>query len=91
MERSFWNPIVERLSSEATILAYDCRGHGLSGKLPGPYSVESFADDLAELLDQVGWSSALVVRKALESGLQGLVESRPHAGSATRSGRSIPA
>ena len=39
---------------------FDCRGHGASDKPPGPYTVELFADDLADLLDHVGWSTALV-------------------------------
>ena len=41
------------------MLIYDCRGHGKSGKPSGPYTVEGFADDLADLLDHVGWDSAL--------------------------------
>jgi 3-oxoadipate enol-lactonase len=58
MERSFWAPLVERL--DASVLVFDCRGHGASGKPAGPYTVELFARDLADLLDHVGWSSALV-------------------------------
>jgi 3-oxoadipate enol-lactonase len=58
MDREFWRPVAERL--DAAVLLYDCTGHGASPKPRGPYSVEGFADDLARLLDQVGWSSALV-------------------------------
>ncbi len=60
MERGFWQPVAEQLASHASVLIYDCRGHGASGKPAGPYSVELFADDLAALLDHVGWRSALV-------------------------------
>lgn len=60
MDRSFWRPVAERLSAQADVLIYDCRGHGQSDKPAGPYSVQLFADDLADLLDAVGWGSALV-------------------------------
>jgi 3-oxoadipate enol-lactonase len=60
MDREFWQPVAERLASKAAVLTFDCRGHGASDKPDGPYTVELFADDMAELLDHVGWSSALV-------------------------------
>ena len=52
MDRGFWTPLIEHLN--ASVLVYDCRGHGASGKPPGPYTVDLFARDLASLLDQVG-------------------------------------
>lgn len=60
MDRNFWKPVAEQLVHRASILLYDCRGHGESGKPPGQYSVGLFADDLADLLAHVGWTSALV-------------------------------
>jgi 3-oxoadipate enol-lactonase len=60
LDGAFWTPVVEQLIPHADVLVFDCRGHGASGKPAGPYSVELFADDLADLLDHVGWSSALV-------------------------------
>jgi 3-oxoadipate enol-lactonase len=60
MDREFWRPVAERLAPHTSVLIYDCRGHGASDKPPGPYSVELFADDLADLLDHVGWTSAVV-------------------------------
>jgi 3-oxoadipate enol-lactonase len=60
MNRLFWMPITERLVKDASVLVYDCRGHGQSDKPKGPYTVEQFADDLADLLDHVGWRSAVV-------------------------------
>jgi 3-oxoadipate enol-lactonase len=58
MDRDLWRPVATRL--DASVLVYDCRGHGASDKPAGPYSVELFACDLADLLDRVGWHSALV-------------------------------
>jgi 3-oxoadipate enol-lactonase len=60
MERGFWRPVGERLAGAASVLMFDCRGHGASGKPAGPYTVEKFADDLADLFDHVGWRSAAV-------------------------------
>ncbi len=60
MDRDFWRPVAQILAPRAAVLIYDCRGHGKSGKPSGPYTVEGFADDLADLLDHVGWDSALI-------------------------------
>jgi 3-oxoadipate enol-lactonase len=61
LDRSFWDGVAKRLSANGcSILAYDARGHGASDKPAGPYSVELFANDLADLLDAVGWRSAVV-------------------------------
>jgi 3-oxoadipate enol-lactonase len=60
MDYSFWLPVVERLADEASVMIYDCRGHGASDKLAGPYTTALFARDLANLMDHVGWPSAVV-------------------------------
>jgi 3-oxoadipate enol-lactonase len=60
MDANFWRPVVARLDGSAEILTYDCRGHGTSDKPPGPYTIDLFADDLSDLLDTVGWKSAIV-------------------------------
>ena len=58
MDREFWRPVAQRL--DAAVLLFDCTGHGKSEKPDGPYTVEGFADDLARLLDHIGWDSAMV-------------------------------
>jgi 3-oxoadipate enol-lactonase len=60
MDRAFWQPVADRLAPEMPVLTYDCRGHGQSDKPKGAYTVELFARDLADLLDHVGWRSAIV-------------------------------
>lgn len=60
MERGFWDGVVTQLEGKAAILTLDCRGHGQSGKPKGPYTVEQFADDLADVMTQVGWDKATV-------------------------------
>ena len=60
MDHSFWIPMIDKLGGAAEVLAMDCRGHGASGKPPGPYTVELFADDLAAVMDDAGWDKALI-------------------------------
>ncbi|MGY8632015.1 alpha/beta fold hydrolase [Bradyrhizobium sp. 14AA] len=61
MNRAFWAPVIEEIGNDAQVLTYDCRGHGESSQPPGPYTVGQFADDLAEVLNYVGWARAIVV------------------------------
>lgn len=60
MDGSFWGPVAAQLAEEATVLAWDCRGHGASEKPAGPYTVELFADDLATIFSDLGWTKAIV-------------------------------
>ncbi|MBM3820667.1 MAG: alpha/beta fold hydrolase [Acidimicrobiia bacterium] len=60
LDRHVWDGVVPRLTDKAEVLTYDCRGHGQSDRTAGRYTAESFADDLAQLLDHVGWDSAAV-------------------------------
>ncbi len=60
LDSSIWNGVAAQLAGEAEILTYDCRGHGQSDRSSGPFTTELFAGDLAELLDQIGWTGATV-------------------------------
>lgn len=60
MAGNFWDPVVDRLRGEVSILTIDARGHGRSDKPAGPYSAERMADDLLEVMDAIGWASASV-------------------------------
>jgi 3-oxoadipate enol-lactonase len=60
LDRHVWDGVVPLLAAQAEILTYDCRGHGQSDREAGRYTAESFADDLAQLLDHVGWDAAAV-------------------------------
>jgi 3-oxoadipate enol-lactonase len=60
MDHTFWIPVVEKLNGAADVLAVDCRGHGLSDKPAGPYTVELFAEDLAAVMDDADWPKALI-------------------------------
>jgi len=60
MDGSFWNRVASFLGGTADVLVYDCRGHGRSGKPKGAQPVERHADDVADLLNAVGWRHAAV-------------------------------
>lgn len=60
MDRHFWDAVVSRLARGASVLTYDCRGHGASGLGEQRYSVEQFADDLAQLMSELKCGQALV-------------------------------
>src|SRR5262245_23333806 len=60
LDRSVWDGVVAQLKDEAEILTFDCRGHGQSPRMPGPYTTQMFARDLGQLLDQVKWERAVV-------------------------------
>jgi 3-oxoadipate enol-lactonase len=60
MDGSFWDAVADLLAGKATVLTFDCRGHGASDKPPGPYTVELLARDLADLMSQLDWPSATV-------------------------------
>jgi 3-oxoadipate enol-lactonase len=60
LDRSVWDGVVTTLDGQADILTYDCRGHRKSDRHTGPFTTELFARDLAQLLDQVGWPTAVI-------------------------------
>jgi len=61
LNRQLWDPQVEELSQLARVLAPDLRGHGESQAVPGPYYMETFADDLNAFLDALNITQPVVV------------------------------
>lgn len=56
-----WYRQVPAFEPHFRTLIYDNRGVGQSDKPPGPYSHEQNADDLARLLDELGWDRTHVL------------------------------
>ncbi|MBN8476613.1 alpha/beta hydrolase [Sulfuritalea sp.] len=50
-----------RLADRFTVLAFDQRGMGRSGKPARDYTMADYADDAAGLMDALGWDSAAVL------------------------------
>ena len=46
-----WDAQIEALTARHPVLTFDTRGHGESSVPPGPYSVQSLAEDVRALLD----------------------------------------
>jgi 3-oxoadipate enol-lactonase len=53
------------LAAVMRVTALDPRGHGRSGKPPGPYTMRQMADDAAVLVRQLGIGPALVVGSSM--------------------------
>jgi 3-oxoadipate enol-lactonase len=82
MDKEFWRPVADLLTASGICsLIYDCRGHGKSGKPAGPYTAEQFGDDLADLLDGVGWDKAFVAGASM-GGVVSIAFGQAHAGRA---------
>lgn len=56
-----WEPQVDALAREFTVVAYDVRGHGRTGKPAGTYSVTQFAADAASLITALALAPVHVV------------------------------
>src|SRR6185295_10774305 len=53
--------VASQLQSQAHLITYDCRGHGKSACGSDVFTIDQFADDQAQLLDEVKWQKATVV------------------------------
>ena len=62
-----WYPQLKGLSSVLRVTALDPRGHGQSGRPPGPYTVRMLADDVAGTLQHAGITSAVVAGSSMSS------------------------
>ncbi|AJE02311.1 alpha/beta fold hydrolase [Geobacter pickeringii] len=59
--RRMWHPQIQALTGAGfRVIAPDLRGFGESDAPEGPYSMELFADDVAELLDHLGIGEAVI-------------------------------
>lgn len=55
---SMWDAQLPALTARYRVLRYDTRGHGRSGAVAAPYTLEQLADDAAQLLDHLGIAQA---------------------------------
>lgn len=60
LDGGMWEGVAQRLAGRARLVAMDCRGHGASARVAGPYTTAQCADDLAAVLDSLGWPAATV-------------------------------
>jgi 3-oxoadipate enol-lactonase len=60
LDGGIWEGVAAALAGRASLLAPDCRGHGASGRMPGPYRTAMMADDLAAVMADLGWPAATI-------------------------------
>ena len=63
LDRRLWGAQVGALATMTRVITPDLRGHGKSQIVPGPFTMDQHADDLAALLDH------LKIRRAVVAGL----------------------
>jgi 3-oxoadipate enol-lactonase len=63
LDRRLWGAQVGALATMTRVISPDLRGHGKSQIVPGPFTMDQHADDLAALLDH------LKIRRAVVAGL----------------------
>jgi len=51
---SMWEGVADILQARCTVLRHDHRGHGKSEAVPGPYSIDMLADDVAGIIRAQG-------------------------------------
>ena len=73
-----WQGVADHFTPRFRILQYDKRGHGLSALSPDGWTIPALADDLAELMQAVGISSAVVLGLSVGGMIaQSLASTRP--------------
>jgi pimeloyl-ACP methyl ester carboxylesterase len=75
-----WAPLLDAFEREHRVLIPDLRGYGASNGAPGPFSVETFANDLADLIDSLDLDPAVVIGHSMGATVaQRLAIDRPEA------------
>lgn len=78
-----WHRILPILSERRRVIAVDLRNHGRSERIPGPFSVDDLADQVAGVLDAVGVPVADVVGYSM-GGMTAQALARRHPGKVRR-------
>jgi pimeloyl-ACP methyl ester carboxylesterase len=57
-DHTVWEGLIPLLKEDYKVIAVDLRGHGLSSKTPGPYSIKVFAEDIHQFLETLNIDQA---------------------------------
>jgi 3-oxoadipate enol-lactonase len=61
LSKEMWEPQLDALGKSAHVLAPDLRGHGKSGGTRGRYTIDLFAQDCYEFLEEKGIKEPVVL------------------------------
>jgi pimeloyl-ACP methyl ester carboxylesterase len=71
-----FDPVIARLTSGCTVVSYDHRGWGAARELPGPYGIGQLADDVLELVRELGLRRYVLAGHSMGGKVAQLVASR---------------
>jgi len=66
---SMFSPILPQLSQSQQVITVDLQGHGLTADIDRPLHFEQMADDIAALIDHLGFAQANVMGYSLGGGV----------------------
>lgn len=71
-----FGPVLARLTSGCTVASYDHRGWGASRDLPGPYGIDQLADDVLDVVGELGLDRYVLVGHSMGGKVAQLVAAR---------------
>jgi pimeloyl-ACP methyl ester carboxylesterase len=74
--RRTFAPVIASLSSKCTVVVYDQRGWGAARDLPGPYGIDQLADDVIDIVRELGIGRYVLVGHSMGGKVAQLAASR---------------
>lgn len=74
--RRTFGPVIARLASGCAVVSYDHRGWGAARGLPGPYGIGQLADDVLDVLRELGLGRYVLVGHSMGGKVAQLAASR---------------
>jgi pimeloyl-ACP methyl ester carboxylesterase len=74
--RRTFAPVIANLSSRCTVVVYDQRGWGAARDLPGPYGIDQLADDVIDVVSELGIGRFVLVGHSMGGKVAQLAASR---------------
>jgi pimeloyl-ACP methyl ester carboxylesterase len=69
-------PVIARLASGCTVVSYDHRGWGAARDLPGPYGISQLADDVLDVIRELGIGRYVLAGHSMGGKVAQMVASR---------------
>src|SRR5215831_8425996 len=69
LSSDMWRYQVPALAQRYRVVTIDTRGHGQSGKPPGPYDMAMYVEDMRQLLDVLGFEKPVLIGLSMGGGI----------------------